>query len=248
MSISRIEIKDFLVFKGDFAIDFCPCVNVLIGSNGTGKTILMKVMYHAEKQSNAIYFNSELNLSDDTETYTSLNIRISEIDTGPEMPLKRNFYKRICNVIGGEVETTEEGFFIKRPDGLTPFPMESSGYRKLGLLATLIHIYQVKSGYILFWDEPENGISPEVIPVLVNILLELSRSGVQIFLTTHSDLLAEYFQVNRRKKDNVIFHSLYKDGKQIKADSNERFDLLNPNELREERMRLYTKYVRKVMG
>ena len=45
MVIDRVEINDFLVFKGNFAVDFCPDINVLIGRNGTGKTTLMKVLY-----------------------------------------------------------------------------------------------------------------------------------------------------------------------------------------------------------
>jgi AAA15 family ATPase/GTPase len=44
--ISRVEIKDFLAFKGEFAADFCPGVNVLIGGNGTGKTTLLKAIYN----------------------------------------------------------------------------------------------------------------------------------------------------------------------------------------------------------
>jgi energy-coupling factor transporter ATP-binding protein EcfA2 len=46
-AITRVEIEDFLVFKGKFAADFCPGVNVLIGGNGTGKTTLMKVLSSA---------------------------------------------------------------------------------------------------------------------------------------------------------------------------------------------------------
>jgi predicted ATP-dependent endonuclease of OLD family len=45
MAIKRVEIKDFLVFKGDFSMDFRPGVNVFIGSNGTGKTTLLKALY-----------------------------------------------------------------------------------------------------------------------------------------------------------------------------------------------------------
>jgi len=46
MAIKRVEIKDFLVFKGDFAADFCEGVNVIIGGNGTGKTTLMKALFY----------------------------------------------------------------------------------------------------------------------------------------------------------------------------------------------------------
>jgi ATPase involved in DNA repair len=39
MAINRIEIKDFLVFKGEFAANFCPGVNVLIGATVRGKQL-----------------------------------------------------------------------------------------------------------------------------------------------------------------------------------------------------------------
>jgi AAA15 family ATPase/GTPase len=44
-TITRVEIKDFLVFKDEFTADFCSGVNVLIGGNGSGKTTLMKILY-----------------------------------------------------------------------------------------------------------------------------------------------------------------------------------------------------------
>jgi AAA15 family ATPase/GTPase len=45
MAIDRVEIKDFLAFRGEFAADFCRGVNVIIGGNATGKTTLIKALY-----------------------------------------------------------------------------------------------------------------------------------------------------------------------------------------------------------
>ena len=42
MAINRIEIKDYLVFKGEFAMDFVPGMNIIIGGNATGKTTLLR--------------------------------------------------------------------------------------------------------------------------------------------------------------------------------------------------------------
>jgi predicted ATPase len=107
---------------------------------------------------------------------------------------------------------------------------------------------QLEKGAVLLWDEPENSLNPKLMPVLVDILLELQRGGVQIFIATHSEILAGYFAVNRQEGDSVIFHSLYKDGEQIKASSNDRFDLLEPNKLTEEPVKLYEKELERIFG
>ena len=83
--------------------------------------------------------------------------------------------------------------------------------------------------------------NPELVPELVDILLELSRNGVQIFIATHSEILASYFAVNRQNGDKVILTVLYKDGEQIKANRSDRFDLLEPNNLKDEPVKLYEK-------
>jgi len=71
---------------------------------------------------------------------------------------------------------------------------------------------------------------------------------VQIFVATHSELLASYFAVSRDKGDFVMFTSLFKDGEQIKAEKSDRFDLLMPNNLTSEPLRLYEKEIEKGLG
>jgi ABC-type multidrug transport system ATPase subunit len=63
---------------------------------------------------------------------------------------------------------------------------------------------------VLFWDEPEANINPSALPDLVDILLELQRDGVQIFLATHNYNLAKYFEVYRSKDDNIMYYNLEK--------------------------------------
>ena len=66
MAINRMELKDFLVFKGDFTAEFCPGVNVLIGGNATGKTTLLKIMYSSLKEYD-IYYQHYLKAKDNIE-------------------------------------------------------------------------------------------------------------------------------------------------------------------------------------
>ena len=355
MAINRIEIKDFLVFKGEFATDFCPGVNVIIGGNATGKTTLLKAMYRLcgngknreteeyflavgrtegvfyrtpfeyarirmknenEEMSicvryffcdgpthdNNIYVNGmftsidpnkyeddytrtrAINYSrDSTElVFTSDNYvtlpsvflpstnLLPQSRALPEMigdyemdfdaiqidniknarrPITRllkpncsKVIERLSNIIDGEVLYENDRFYIKKRSGLKlEFSMEASGFVRLGLLWKLLRNGLLESGTILFWDEPENSLNPEQVPILVDILLELSRNGVQIFLATHSEILASYFAVDRKKGDVVVFYALYREGESIMVESSDRFDLLDNNKLSAEPVKLYKK-------
>ena len=344
MAISRVEIKDFLVFKGEFALDFCPGVNVLIGGNATGKTTLMKVLYwacefdqgrkrynfpvrsgdidktigppiddyfyeyshegvsifHFFAENPIVGQTSVLNCSisetsdkDITNyewgndewshlTFPTVFIPVTEMlshrqgllelsrtrdipfdaieldilaragepETREITPNVAKVLEKLADVIEGTVSFDGQDFYIdkKNLDKKIPFSLEASGYRKLGLLWKLLRNGLLEKGSILFWDEPENSLNPEHISMLVDVLLELSRNDVQIFLATHSEIFASYLAVNRNKGDSVKFISLYKDGEGIKADTDSRFDLLEPNNLIEEPVKLYKKEIERGLG
>ena len=59
------------------------------------------------------------------------------------------------------------------------------------LLWLLIQNGTLNNGSILFWDEPETNLNPKLFGPVMNILLELQRDGVQVFLATHDYLILE---------------------------------------------------------
>jgi predicted ATP-dependent endonuclease of OLD family len=294
MAVKRVEIKDFLVFKGEFAADFCPGVNVFIGGNSTGKSTLLKVIYrwivntrplNVEKDIfltphevsvfldtkeiisiiNAVYFPEKdilehakglLPFIEQKQTgfdqiYRDALVRAQDIPTTNQTETQKKIGEMITDIIGGYIkwEQSEGSFYTVRADGTNiPFAVEASGFKKLGFLGLLVSSGQLEKDSILFWDEPENSLNPELVPELVDILLELSRNGVQIFIATHSEILAGYFAVNRQNSDDVMFTSLYKDGEQIKTDASDRFDLLEPNNLTAEPVKLYEKEIKRGLG
>jgi predicted ATP-dependent endonuclease of OLD family len=338
MAINRVEIRDFLVFKGEFAVDFCPGVNVLIGGNGTGKTTLLKTMYYGYSAFKSLFIHkkdnittywmneSEINLDyipniyeynkenntclfdilgqqkqqnkikikcnafsltknkiydmielqavyipekdilehskglltfiEQKQTgfsriYKDVLLNAQDIPTQKQSKTQTKISKMIVKTTGGTVhwDKGEGSFYTLHTDGTRiPFANEASGYKKLGFLGLLVTSGQMEKGAVLFWDEPENSLNPELMPVLTEILLELSRNGVQIFIATHSEILASYFAVNREKGDSVMFYSLYKKNKKIEVDINNRFDLLKSNNLTAEPVRLYEKELEKGLG
>ena len=40
------------------------------------------------------------------------------------------------------------------------------------------------------------------------MLLELQRKGVQVFISTHDYMIANYFEVKKASDDSIVFHSL----------------------------------------
>ncbi|WP_407314273.1 AAA family ATPase [Desulfosporosinus sp. SB140] len=139
---------------------------------------------------------------------------------------------KLSKVIEGEVIYENDTFYIKKENGLkVEFSMEAEGLRKFGLLWKLIRNGLLDRDSILLWDEPEANINPQLIPILVDIILELHRKGVQVFLATHDYNLAKYFEVNRNKGDKVIFHSFFKSEDGVGIDTKEYFGMLNNNSI-----------------
>jgi len=303
MAIKRVEINDYLAFKGTFAADFCPGVNVIIGGNGTGKTTLLKAACYGgaiiEYEKNLpsgqgkIDFNPkrvhrvrldgidvcldvpevfryayipekdifehakglltfiEQKQTDFDDIYKRVLIAAQDVPTQEQSEIQKELGQKISDIIGGHVEwVPDEGRFytIKANGNRIPFANEASGFKKLGFLGLLIACGQLEPGAVLFWDEPENSLNPELVPELVDILLKLSRKDVQIIIATHSEILADYFDVYRQDGDEVMFTSLYKDGDIIKASTGDRFDLLTPNKLTEEPVKLYEKKLDRGLG
>ena len=162
-----------------------------------------------------------------------------DIITNAELPeskeiseINKKILKILSNVIDGEVVCEYDNFYVIKKDGSKiDFSIEAEGIRKFALLWKLIRNGLIDKEAILFWDEPEANINPELMPILVDILIELQRCGVQIFLATHSYNFVKYFEIKRNLNDRVLFHSLYKTEQGVKCQSEENFGELKNNSI-----------------
>jgi AAA15 family ATPase/GTPase len=167
--------------------------------------------------------------------YTEVDI-ISKAELEPTREITKNAKKTIdiiAKVIGGKVVFDGKEFFVEHKKGnKIPFSFEASGFRKLGLLWKLLRNGLLEKDAVLFWDEPENSLNPELVPVLVKILLELAQNGVQIFLATHDYNLARHFDVRKNKDIPVLYHNLSKvDNRQIVFKSSPEYTKLYDNSI-----------------
>lgn len=123
---------------------------------------------------------------------------------------------KISDVIDGTILMENDIFYVLKKDGRKlDFSLEAEGLRKLGLLWKLIRNGLLEDGTVLLWDEPEANLNPELFPTVVDILLELEKAGVQIFIATHSYNLAKWFAIRRKCEEQVQYHNLYKDTSEV---------------------------------
>ena len=159
---------------------------------------------------------------DGTQNDIIVNASLPEIREIPET--MSGILDKISDAIDGTVILEEDLFYVLKKDGRkVDFSLEAEGLCKLGLLWKLIRNGLLEKGTILLWDEPEANLNPELYPLVSEILLELEKNGVQIFLATHSYNFAKYLEIRRTSKEQVMFHNLYKGNTELSEQLRETF-------------------------
>lgn len=169
--------------------------------------------------------------------------------------LPSDSFKRLVDdlhsVIGGRVVARDnEEFFLER-NGLTvEFTLLAEGIRKLALLLLLIENGSLQEGSVLFWDEPETNLNPKLYGVVMDVLLELQRNGVQVFLATHDYVILRELDLQMEEEDDVAFHSLYHDPEsgEIACQTARRYLDINPNAIEEAFEDIYDRQLERSLG
>ncbi len=112
--------------------------------------------------------------------------------------------------MGGTIELDKNGRFYFRTDrGRLEMPLVAEGLRKLGMLARLIATGALLDKGTLFWDEPEANLNPKLIRKVAKSIVDLSRSGIQVFVATHSLFLLRELQLQLTKDTDARFFGLH---------------------------------------
>lgn len=196
----------------------------------------------------SLYANREIHFE---EVYADLVDKACiPILRGPIDRSRDKLLKTIEKAIEGKVVLEQEHFFLRNKSGKLEFTLLAEGMRKLALIWLLIQNGVLSSGATLFWDEPEANLNPGMIRTITQLLLEIQRRGVQVFLATHHYVLLKEFDLQKSKKDDVRFHSLYPDPETSEIMTRSSTDLvgLDPNAITEAYVDLYNREVERTFG
>ena len=128
------------------------------------------------------------------------------------VPIQRKkLLTTLQKAIDGKVCTRNEEFFLRNRQGNLEFSLLAEGMRKLGLLWLLIQNETLIEESVLFWNKPEANLNPKLFGSVIEILLELQRMGVQVFIATHDYVILKELDLRRNENDRVVFHALYHD-------------------------------------
>ena len=168
---------------------------------------------------------------------------------GPVDKQRRGLLNKLQKAMEGKVTVKQEEFFLESRQGKLEFTLLAEGLRKLGLLWTLIQNGTLLNGSALFWDEPEANLNPKLMRPIIDILLELQRTGVQIFLATHDYVLLKELDLQVKNDDKVLFHSLYRsrDTGEIEVASTDDYVRLSPSAIDDTFGSLVTREIQKDM-
>ncbi|AVZ79922.1 AAA family ATPase [Zoogloeaceae bacteirum Par-f-2] len=168
---------------------------------------------------------------------------------GPPDAKRRRLLETLQKAIEGKVVAKGEHFFLKNSQGELEFTLLAEGMRKLALIWLLIQNGTLLSGSVLFWDEPEANLNPALMGQVVEIILELQRLGVQIFLTTHNYVLLKEFDLRQQAGDAIRYLSLYRDEqKAVVANASDSYTAIDPNVIAATFSDLYDRELTRSLG
>ena len=162
---------------------------------------------------------------------------------------RRGLLRKLREVLEGNVTASNDEFFLRSRQGILEFTLLAEGLRKLGLLWLLIQNGTLLQGSVLFWDEPETNLNPRLFGPVVEILLELQRQGVQIFIATHDYLILKQLDLQTTEEDRVAYHALYRDADgELVCNTTESYLDIDPNAIAQAFSDVYDLEIQRSLG
>ncbi len=171
---------------------------------------------------------------------------------GPERRRPQNgqsgAVEALREVLGGDLVLEGERFHLDLQDGRLPMTLVAEGIRKVATLLRLARSGWLEPGATLFWDEPEVNLNPVVMRTLVAAILAVARSGVQVFLATHSYTILREIDVQARRADQFRFFALAVGQQGVTVQTADSYLGIEPNPIERHYADLYVRGIRKQLA
>jgi hypothetical protein len=128
---------------------------------------------------------------------------------GPREKRIKELLVPLEEAMGGSIELESGRFYLKTDSGKMEIHLVAEGLRKLAMISRLIATGSLLDKGYLFWDEPEANLNPVNIKKVAKTILQVSKSGIQVFIATHSLFLMRELYILQQTKDFKDLDSRY---------------------------------------
>ena len=177
-------------FKDKFALkDINLKINAgeivgFLGPSGAGKTTTIKIITGQLRQTNgqAIILGKS-NLSIDKEIYKNIGIVTDSSGIYEEFTVYDNLllFAKLLNIPASNIEELLTKVDLSEQRSLIAGKLSKGQIQRLILARAIMH-----KPKLLFLDEPTSGLDPTTALKIHQLLLDLKKDGMGIFLTTHN--------------------------------------------------------------
>ena len=161
----------------------------LLGPSGAGKTTIVKLLTgQLETKKQKIEVFGEGIENPNKNFYSNIGMVMEDFGVYERLTCFENLkiMSRIHNVSLGRIQDVLTQVGLKEAMGKEACKLSSGMKQRLMISRAILH-----SPKILFLDEPTRGLDPKTAGDIHQLLLELKKEGVTIFLTTHNMVEAE---------------------------------------------------------
>ncbi len=124
---------------------------------------------------------------------------------GPSEGRIRRLLIPLEEAMGGGIVLDNSGrFYLNLLSGKMEMHLVAEGLRKLATIARLIATGSLLDKGYLFWDEPEANLNPKIIKTVARTILQIAKSGIQVFIATHSLFLLRELHILQKHEFNDL--------------------------------------------
>ena len=151
--------------------------------------------------------------------------------------------EKLEKAIGGHIEYDNEKkeWLFREGKRYLSISLTSEGVKKLSILDSLLGNHYLSKDSIIFIDEPECALHPQLISLFMEMIQELSHSGIQFFIASHSYfVIKKLYLLAHQKRVSIPVISFDTDGGYISSDLMKE---MPDNPIINESIRLYTEEI-----
>lgn len=140
------------------------------------------------------------------DTYYDLAKALRPTTQGKNIKVFSKSRKELEGLIDGRLEydKTMKKWIFTQGRQKFDIALTSEGTKKIAILDTLLGNHYLSKSSIIFIDEPEAGLHPELLVKFLDIISMLSDCGIQVFIASHSYFVIKKLYLIAQKKNESL--------------------------------------------